>query len=103
LHREYEKITTTDIDESFLWYEYPLDGKPMMTHVFQNKEGKRIIAAKVALKPSKVSDLNAKQKAKIYRTIDTQRCASSAYIPNSRGRIPKKNKKISFCGTGGFL
>jgi Ca2+-transporting ATPase len=28
-------------------HEYPLDGKPpMMTHVFENKEDKRIIAAK---------------------------------------------------------
>jgi Ca2+-transporting ATPase len=31
-------------------HEYPLDGKPMMTS-FENKEGKRIIAAKVAQKP----------------------------------------------------
>jgi Ca2+-transporting ATPase len=29
-------------------HEYPLDGKPpMMTHVFENKEGKRIIAKAV--------------------------------------------------------
>jgi Ca2+-transporting ATPase len=32
-------------------HEYPLDGKPpMMTHVFENKEGKRIIAAKAVQK-----------------------------------------------------
>ncbi len=50
LHDVYEE-TTGDDERS--WYsmvhEYPLDGKPpMMTHVFENKTGDRIIAAKGA-------------------------------------------------------
>jgi hypothetical protein len=34
-------------DLNLIWsMEYPLDGKPMMTHVFDNNNGKRIVAAK---------------------------------------------------------
>jgi Ca2+-transporting ATPase len=41
--------TTTMMQRQFsMIHEYPLDGKPpMMTHVFENKEGKRIIAKAV--------------------------------------------------------
>jgi Ca2+-transporting ATPase len=45
----YEKKQRLRADERFLVHEYPLDGKPpMMTHVFQTRRGKRIIAAKGA-------------------------------------------------------
>jgi Ca2+-transporting ATPase len=50
LHEAYEKLPAND-DRPFyeLVHEYPLSGKPpMMTHVFQNKSGHRIIAAKGA-------------------------------------------------------
>lgn len=80
LHREYAKITTNDIRRDFsMVHEYPLDGKPpMMTHVFQNKEGKRIIAAKGGPETIiKVSNLNTEEKARIYKTIDTM--ASKGY------------------------
>src|SRR5690606_23117460 len=50
LHHAYEE--TTNIDERRLYsmvHEYPLGGlPPMMTHVFENNEGQRIIAAKGA-------------------------------------------------------
>jgi Ca2+-transporting ATPase len=38
----YQKTTTNDTRRQFsMIHEYPLDGKPpMMTHVFENKEGK---------------------------------------------------------------
>ncbi|MCG2616310.1 cation-translocating P-type ATPase [Terrimonas sp. NA20] len=50
LHKEYEKLTTADDRPSFkMIHEYPLSGKPpMMTHIFENAEGRRIIAAKGA-------------------------------------------------------
>ncbi|NEU34668.1 cation-translocating P-type ATPase, partial [bacterium LRH843] len=50
LHNAYKKTSQIDERPAFtLVHEYPLGGKPpMMTHVFQNSQGKRIIAAKGA-------------------------------------------------------
>lgn len=51
LHQAYQEDAMAD-DERLTYkmiYEYPLGGKPpMMTHLFENGEGKRIIAAKGA-------------------------------------------------------
>lgn len=48
LHQSYMQIATADERTLYkMIHEYPLDGKPpMMTHIFENKEGHRIIAAK---------------------------------------------------------
>ncbi len=50
LHQAYTKFEKTDNRPEFkMVHEYPLSGKPpMMTHVFENNAGKRIIAAKGA-------------------------------------------------------
>lgn len=50
LHAAYGKFSTIDERPHFkMWHEYPLGGKPpMMTHIFQNETGSRIIAAKGA-------------------------------------------------------
>jgi len=50
LHEAYSKFNTTDERPDFkLVHEYPLGGNPpMMTHVFENQNGTRIIAAKGA-------------------------------------------------------
>jgi Ca2+-transporting ATPase len=50
LHEAYSTLKRTDDRANFkLIHEYPLDGKPpMMTHVFENSNGIRIIAAKGA-------------------------------------------------------
>jgi Ca2+-transporting ATPase len=50
LHEAYAAAASVDERPYFrIIHEYPLDGKPpMMTHVFANSEGKRIIAAKGA-------------------------------------------------------
>ncbi|TRX26784.1 cation-translocating P-type ATPase [Flavobacterium franklandianum] len=50
LHEAYSKLKITDERPNFkLIHEYPLDGKPpMMTHIFENQKGTRIIAAKGA-------------------------------------------------------
>jgi Ca2+-transporting ATPase len=80
LHREYEKTTTADNRRDYsMVHEYPLDGKPpMMTHVFQNMEGRRIIAAKGGPETIiKVSNLNAEEKTRVYKVIDT--LASKGY------------------------
>lgn len=73
LHLAYEKITKSDDRTSFeLFHEYPLDGKPpMMTHLFRNKEGKRIIAAKGATEAlMNVSNLNEAERQQILTVSD---------------------------------
>jgi len=67
LHEAYSKLEITDERPNYqLVHEYPLSGKPpMMTHVFQNNTGHRIIAAKGApeaiMACSKLSDEQTKQ------------------------------------------
>ena len=50
LHNAYQKIIKVDERADFkMVHEYPLSGKPpMMTHIFENNSGMRIIAAKGA-------------------------------------------------------
>lgn len=50
LHRVYEQTQQSDKRREYLmFHEYPLEGKPpMMTHLFENKQKERIIAAKGA-------------------------------------------------------
>ena len=67
--KAYEKYTPKDGRSSFRKiYEYPLDGKPpMMTHIFENDEGERIIAMKGAPEAIlRISMLNEKDRQKVY-------------------------------------
>lgn len=50
LHEAYQRISPSDARKEFkMVHEYPLGGRPpMMTHVFENERGERIIAAKGA-------------------------------------------------------
>ncbi|WP_187477872.1 cation-translocating P-type ATPase [Amniculibacterium sp. G2-70] len=50
LHKVYPETQTSDLRKDFqMVHEYPLEGKPpMMTHIFENNLGERIIAAKGA-------------------------------------------------------
>lgn len=50
LHKAYSNLKSSDERPNYhLIHEYPLSGKPpMMTHIFENNSGKRIIAAKGA-------------------------------------------------------
>jgi P-type Ca2+ transporter type 2C len=67
LHQAY--CANFDLDERVnfkMVHEYPLEGNPpMMTHIFENKAGKRLIAAKGAaealFKVSKLSDIEKDQ------------------------------------------
>ncbi len=67
LHQAYKNSNVKDERLHFkMIHEYPLDGKPpMMTHIFENESGKRIIAAKGApeamIKVSKLSDIEKQQ------------------------------------------
>lgn len=62
LHETYHQLNVKNEQENFkMIHEYPLSGKPpLMTHIFENKKGVRIIAAKGApeaiLKQSNLSE-----------------------------------------------
>jgi P-type Ca2+ transporter type 2C len=61
LHQAYKNLIPNNQTSDYkLVYEYPLDGKPpMMTHIFLNNKGNKIIAAKGAPEAIiKVSNLN---------------------------------------------
>ena len=72
LHQTYKDMSATDErpDYQFI-HEYPLSGKPpMMTHIFENNAGKRIIAAKGAPEAlMNVSGLSAAEIEKINEAI----------------------------------
>ncbi len=87
LHEAYKKITHHDERPEYsMIHEYPLDGKPpMMTHIFENAEGNRIIAAKGA--PEALMDasgLNEFNKNKIKNALTTM--ASKGYRVLGVGR-----------------
>jgi Ca2+-transporting ATPase len=72
LHKTYSDLFSEDERPHFkLVHEYPLDGKPpMMTHVFEDKKGKRIIAAKGAPEAlMAVANLSAAEKKAIEAVI----------------------------------
>jgi Ca2+-transporting ATPase len=72
LHESYKKIYADDERIFYkMFHEYPLDGKPpMMTHIFQDTTGNRIIAAKGAPEALlNVSDLSPSEKIKVEHVI----------------------------------
>ncbi|WP_405266825.1 cation-translocating P-type ATPase [Cellulophaga sp. Ld12] len=72
LHEAYASTTNSDERQAFrLIHEYPLGGKPpMMTHLFENQQGERIIAAKGAPEAFlPISNLKEVEKAKIQKAI----------------------------------
>ena len=73
LHQSYSNIPEKDERPDYkMVHEYPLSGKPpMMTHVFENNNGERIIAAKGAPEAIIViSQLDATAKNKIEKAIN---------------------------------
>lgn len=73
LHEAYTKLHLTDERPNYrLVHEYPLSGKPpMMTHVFQNDVGDRIIAVKGAPEAvMHVSNLTLKERKSIHRALE---------------------------------
>jgi P-type Ca2+ transporter type 2C len=74
LHEAYGQFTVADERTSFkMIHEYPLSGKPpMMTHIFEDGHGKRIIAAKGAPEAMiAVSGLSAGEKEQVHEAINT--------------------------------
>ncbi len=74
LHEAYSKMVVADERVQYkMIHEYPLGGKPpMMTHLFENAQGERIIAAKGAPEAlMTICDLNQKEKQHILEAINT--------------------------------
>lgn len=72
IHEAYAKLDSVDERPNFkLVHEYPLEGKPpMMTHVFENSDGKKIIAAKGAPEAIiEVSHLSESEKKQVLIAI----------------------------------
>nr|WP_314840461.1 cation-translocating P-type ATPase [uncultured Flavobacterium sp.] len=72
LHEIYSKVIENDQRPDFkMIHEYPLSGKPpMMTHIFENKTGEMIIAAKGASEAiMAISKLSNEEKASILDAI----------------------------------
>jgi Ca2+-transporting ATPase len=72
LHQAYADIVQTDERPNYkLIHEYPLSGKPpMMTHLFEDSNGNRIIAAKGAPEAlMSVSNLTNTEKEQIHQAI----------------------------------
>lgn len=74
LHHAYTQLTSLDERPNFkMVHEYPLGGKPpMMTHIFENDKGNRIIAAKGAPEALiQISNLTKTEKQEITNAINT--------------------------------
>lgn len=72
LHEAYQRQSSVDERKDFrMIHEYPLDGKPpIMTHIFGNSAGKKIIAAKGAPEAlMAISDLSEEEHEMIQRKI----------------------------------
>ena len=104
LHQVYEQTQSNDLRKDFqMIHEYPLDGKPpMMTHIFENSSGERIVAAKGAPEAIlAVSNLSENEKIKLrqhiqdfgrqgYRVLGVAKCKFGG---NS---FPKKQQDFNF-------
>lgn len=112
LHKAYGDLHEIDERPNFkLIHEYPLAGKPpMMTHVFGNDLGQKIIAAKGAPEAlMAVSNLSVEEKQVIEQAIQT--ITSEGYrilgvgVSDYKGDcFPKKQQEFSFkfCGIVAF-
>ncbi len=72
LHEAYSQIDTADQRPDYkMVHEYPLSGQPpMMTHIFEDQSGNRIVAAKGAAEAlMAISGLSAKEKEQINQAI----------------------------------
>lgn len=108
LHEVYESVARNDERRSFtMIHEYPLDGKPpMMTHIFENKTGERIIAAKGAPEAIiAVSRLSDSEQAEIRKTVHElatkgYRILGVAVSPFEGKDYPSLQQSLPFCFSG---
>jgi Ca2+-transporting ATPase len=112
IHHAYEENIQTDQRPEFkMVHEYPLEGNPpMMTHIFENKNGERIIAVKGAPETIlKHSLLNVEENKKINHYLDSfakegLRVLGVGIIEFKGTDFPKTQQEftINFLGLLGF-
>ena len=108
IHEAYAKLESVDERPNYkLIHEYPLGGKPpMMTHVFEDSKGKRIIAAKGA--PEELIEVSSlSDKDKIQALIAMEAMAKKGYrvlgigIADFLGTdFPKTQQELKFSFKG---
>jgi P-type Ca2+ transporter type 2C len=104
LHNAYAEITTYDERDHYkMVHEYPIEGKPpMMTHIFENANHRRIIAAKGAPEALlEISNLVPAEKRKISELInalaqDGCRVLGVAETAFEGNNFPVKQQEFSF-------
>ncbi len=104
IHQVYGKTQKVDRRPEFeMFHEYPLEGKPpMMTHLFKNAKGERIIAAKGAPETIlEVCQLSEEDRIKIRKEIDDfgkqgYRLLGVAKSNFEGDDFPKKQQEILF-------
>lgn len=108
LHQAYEETMVEDERRQFsMIHEYPLGGKPpMMTHIFENNSGKRIIAAKGAPEAiMEVCELDNEKKKNIQNILNKlavkgYRILGVASSSFDQKEFPLKQQSIPFVFTG---
>jgi len=104
LHTAYSGLELNDERPNFkMIHEYPLSGQPpMMTHLFENKAGERIIAAKGAPEAlMKLSDITETERQQIEETIkvlgsDGYRILGVAQSEFVGDNFPKTQQEFTF-------
>lgn len=104
LHASYAETYSTDERTSYkMVHEYPLGGKPpMMTHIFEDATGNRIIAAKGAPETMiNVSALSASEKQQVENAITTITAEGFRVLGVAEGNFkgtdyPKKQQEFRF-------
>lgn len=108
LHEAYRKLINDNKPETFrMVHEYPLSGKPpMMTHVFEDTNGNRIVAAKGSPEALMVvCELSERDKVKIHETItllagEGYRVLGVAVSDFQGNEFPKTQQEFSFIFKG---
>jgi P-type Ca2+ transporter type 2C len=108
LHEAYGKNSTSDERTDFrMIHEYPLEGKPpMMTHIFEDAAGRRIIAAKGApeamMKVSNLTDLEKDSISSALNSLTREgfRVLGVGVSDFTETTFPKEQQQLSFSFLG---
>jgi Ca2+-transporting ATPase len=108
LHNTYKKFTAKDLTANFkMIHEYPLSGKPpMMTHIFEDAGGNRIIAAKGAPEAIfEVCHLTSKEREVVQLAMDKLTGKGYRVLGVAQGVLegnsyPEKQQEIPFVFKG---
>ncbi len=104
LHGAYGSLNKVDERPNYtLKHEYALEGiPPMMTHVFEDSKGNRIVAAKGAPEAIiRVSSLNSTDQDKVHKAMETMasegyRILGVGYSKFDGVEFPKKQQDLAF-------